>query len=110
MIHVTLISPHGPEGAAVLEMTGGVDFGVVASELGQTFYEHDGETTRAVIVLQEPGTIRFTVHTEDIGKLPDVTVIQVADGNNQLRTDLSGYDVEFERLEDLSSERQVSRP
>ncbi len=105
VIEATLISPYGAEGAALLELTGGVALGVVASEYGDTFYEHDGDNTRAVIVLDEAGSIRFTVRTEDIGELPTVTVIQVAAGDNRLRTDVSGYEVEFVRLEDLGTGR-----
>lgn len=103
VIEVMLVSPYGAEGAAVLELTGGVALGVVASEYGDTFYEHHGDTTRAVMVLDEAGTIRFTVQTEDIGELPTVTVIQVAGGDNRLRADVSGYEVEFVRHEDLGT-------
>lgn len=110
VIEATLISPYGAKGAAVLELTGGVALGVVASEYGDTFYEHHGDTTRAVIVLDEAGSIRFTVRTEDIGKLPTVTVIQVAGGDNRLRADVSGYEVEFVRHEDLGTALQRRAP
>jgi hypothetical protein len=107
---VTLLSPHGPEGAAVLELTGGVGLGVVTTALGDVFYEHDDTTTRVVIILDEPGQIEFTVRSEDVGARPSVTVVQVADGANQLRTALSSYLVEFDRIEGVTASRQRRSP
>lgn len=98
-IRVTLLSPNGPEGAAVLELTGGVGLGEVTSEIGAAFYEHDGAATRVVIILDEPGQIEFTVRSQDVGARLSVTVLQVADGSNQLRTGLSSYLVELEERE-----------
>lgn len=110
LFDVTLTSPYGPDGAAVMDLTGGVGLGVVAVGLGESFYEHSGNTTRAVVVLATPGPIHFTVRTEDVGKLPTVTLVQVADGQNQLREDLSAYDVTIERIENVTSESVVGTP
>jgi len=110
VIEMTLISPYGPEGAAVLEFSDGVGLGVVASEFGDTFYEHHDDKTVAVVVLDEPGVIRFTVRTDDIGAIPSVTVVQVADGANQLRPSISDYTVEFDQHEELSTDRQLRSP
>jgi hypothetical protein len=107
---VTLTSPYGPDGAAVVELTDAPSLGVVAVELGQSFYEHEGSTTRAVVVMATPGEIYFTAHTEDLGELPTVTLVQVADGEDQLREDLSGYDVQIERIEAIASKNQVKAP
>lgn len=110
VIEVTVVSPYGPEGAAVLELTGGIGFSVVATEAGDSFYEHDGEVTRVAVVLEQPGTIVFTVRAEDIGELPSGTLLQVADGNNRLRSDLSGYEFEFRQIEEMTSERHWRAP
>jgi hypothetical protein len=40
--------------------------------------------------------IQFHVETEDVGDLPSVRVIQVADGQNELRSSLSAYEVRVE--------------
>lgn len=96
----TLVSPMGNEASAVFELTGGVGLGSVSSFGGEVFYQHFGGSTRIVVVMNDPGEIRFKVWTEDVGQLPDVTVIQVADGEDQLRTSLSGYTVRFAREED----------
>jgi hypothetical protein len=98
----TLISPNGAEGSVVLELTGGIGLGTVSPEGGEVLYQHFGESSRIVMVLDEPGEIRFTVRTEDVGKYPDVRVIQVADGQNNLRPSVSGYEVTFTRTKDSS--------
>jgi hypothetical protein len=108
VIRVTLDTPYGADGAAVLVLTGSVGPGVVASELGDTFYGHSGGTTRAVVILDEPGHIEFTLQVEDVGARPTVTLVQVADGADQLRTSLSDYEIELEQLEDLHSNQRRS--
>lgn len=95
-ITATLVSPHGSEASAVFELTGGTGLSFVSSDDGETFYQHSGGSSRVVVVLYDPGVIRFQVETEDVGNLPSVQVIQVASGDNQLRPSLSGYDVHLE--------------
>ena len=47
LFNVTLTAPYGPDGAAVIDLIDGVGLGVVAVDLGESFYEHAGNTTRA---------------------------------------------------------------
>ena len=98
----TLVSPLGNEASAVFELTGGVGLVTVSAPGGEVFYEHFGGSTRIIVVLNDPGEVRFQVRTEDVGQPPEVSVIQVADGDNRLRTSLSGYTVRFTREEDPS--------
>ena len=81
----------------MFELTGGVGLGTVSLDGGEVFYRNSGESSRIVVVMDEPGDIRFRVRTEDVGRLPDVTVIQVAGGANELRSSLVGYEVRFTR-------------
>lgn len=92
-ITATLVSPHGSEASAVFELTGGTDLSFVSSDGGETFYQHSAGLSRVVVVLDDPGVIRFHVETEDVGDLPSVQVIQVADGRNELRSSFSAYGV-----------------
>jgi hypothetical protein len=90
----SVISPNGPEGAAVLELDG--TFPEVVAPSGTQIFTHtSGGVTRVVLVLTNPGTLEFTVTLDDVGEAPDVRVIEVADGSNGLRASLSGYHVEF---------------
>ncbi len=97
---VTLVSPVGKEASGLFELTGGVDLGTVSPLGGEVFYQHFGGSTRIVVVMDEPGEVRFQVRTEDVGILPEVTVVEVASGDNELRPSLSGYSVQVAREKD----------
>jgi hypothetical protein len=93
---VSLVSPNGTEGAAVLETN---DVGVVevTPEVGQqAFRLTAGGVTRIVVLLDEPGDIGFTLSVEDLNRPPQLQVVEVADAENRLRPDLSGYAVASE--------------
>jgi len=101
-INVTLSSPNGAEGSAVFEMAGGTGPGVVTSFGGEVYHYFNYGTgvTRVVVIMDVPGNVQFKVGTSDVGDLPVVTVLQVADGDDQLRASLSGYEVEVIPVED----------
>jgi hypothetical protein len=98
----TLYSPNGAEGSAVLELTGGIGLGTVSPIGGEVLYQHSAESTRIIVVLDEPGEVRFLVRTENVGELPVVRVVQVADGANELRSSLGDYSVSFTQEKDSS--------
>jgi len=106
----TLISPNGAEASAVFELTGGIDLSFVSTVGGEAFYQHSGGSSRIVVVLDDPGEIQFRVGTEDVGELPEVTVIQVADGANNLRASVSGYEVRVEGEKYSPGPGQGSQP
>lgn len=99
---VRLLSPNGLEGSAVVELIGGVGLGTVSPIGGEVLYEHTGVSTFVAIVLDEPGEIRFHVRTDNVGEIPEARVLQVADGANQLRRSVSGYEVAFTFEKDSS--------
>jgi hypothetical protein len=94
-----LVSPHGAEGAAVLVLAAG-DISTVEVDHGTAFVEADGTTTRLVLVLDDPGEIRFRVSVAERSEPPEATVIEVADGQNNLRNTPSTYSVEFTPVPD----------
>ncbi|NIR46287.1 MAG: hypothetical protein GWN99_17775, partial [Gemmatimonadetes bacterium] len=51
--------------------------------------------TRIVVLLDAPGTIRFTLGVEDVNRPPQLELVEVADPDNRLRGDLTGYGLEF---------------
>jgi hypothetical protein len=99
-LDISILSPSGLEGSAVLEILGGDGLGIVSTTSGQAYYSHQGDRSRAVVILDEPGVIRFQVRTEDVAVVPTVNVIQVADGNDELRTSVDGYSAVIEPLPD----------
>lgn len=96
MFRVELTSPNGAEGSAVFEIKTPASLGVVSSSVGEVYYEHNYglETSRVVVIMEQPGAVGFRIHAQEVGDLPDVTLLQVADGSDQLRADLNGYGVE----------------
>jgi hypothetical protein len=90
-----LVSPNGPEGAAVLEVNAGSVSGVTGD--GDSAYSvQAGDRLRIVLLRRTAGTLRahLTLPTTSDPGIPfDPTVIQVADSLNALRSDLTGYSV-----------------
>lgn len=95
-LNATLVSPNGDEGAALIEMTGS-GLGEVTVREGRVFTTGTGQRVRAVFVLDEPGEIRFQIEMDDPKAPISATVLEVADGTNEVRTSLTEYDVEFAR-------------
>jgi hypothetical protein len=81
--------------------------GSITSDFGDVFFQRDGNTTRVVLVLDDPGLLTFQMRVEDVSVLPEITVVQVADGNNELRLSVSGYEAEWVQLAD--SDRDLHR-
>ena len=110
VLHITLESPNSDDAAVVLELSGGSTYREYRMDLGDIFAEQDGDLTRIVAIKDDPGTIVFRMRAHDLSTLPTATVIQVADGNNDVRTSLSGYSVNFQQVPDVieASERSGS--
>lgn len=92
---VNVVSPNGFEGAAVLETA---DEGIleITSEAGQAHHWRAGDVSRVVVLLDEPGDIRFTLSVADLNRPPRLRVVEVSDPDNRLRSILLGYVVESE--------------
>jgi hypothetical protein len=106
----TLVSPNGDEGSAVFELTGGVELGAVTGFGGEVFHQHFGGSTRVVVVLDQPGQISFRIGTGDVGEPPEAAVIQVADGENELRPSVAAYRVEITEVEAGSGSQMGGSP
>lgn len=91
---VSVVSPNGSEGAALISVVG-VGVRNVESTGGRVFTFSQGDTTRILVVLDSPGELGFRISVPDVGSPPVATVVQVADGGNALRADLSAYRVRF---------------
>ena len=98
-IQVVLVSPVGNEGSGVFEVRGGAGLGVVSAPGGEVLYQHFQDRTRLVVVMADPGEIRFRIPTTEVSQVPSVEILQVADGNNDLRGSLEGYSARVSVLE-----------
>lgn len=99
-LSAVVVSPNGPEGAAVVRVSGKAVVGAQAFEgEGQVFSaQPDSLTTGVVVVRNAPGTLRFRLQVRDRGAPPPAAILlQVSDPDNRLRPSLAGYKVQFER-------------
>ena len=96
---VSLVSPNGAEGSAVLSMAGGTGLGEITTTDGEVYFHHAGGSSKVIVLLDTPGSIRFRVETQEVADLPSVAVEQVADGGNELRASVSGYQVQIVQME-----------
>jgi hypothetical protein len=93
---VTLESPHGPEGAAILEMTDQGVEGIYASAAA-LFRNRISGGYRLVLVREPAGSIQFRINLAEGNHFPEVRVIEVVDGEDERRPSVEGYEVSFER-------------
>lgn len=94
LLTTSLVSPHGPEGAALFSLVGS-GLGFVESAGGRAFTFSRGDTLRILLLLDTPGDLGFRISVPDVEHPPAVTVVQVADGDNALRADIAAYRVRF---------------
>jgi hypothetical protein len=93
---LAVVSPHGPEGAAVLRLSGG-DVETITAVNGRLFVDRQGDELTAVVVLSAPGEVLLRLLVGSVRTLPAVTLLDVAAPDNSLRGDLASYSVEFRR-------------
>ena len=90
----TVESPNGAEGAALIRLVGaGVAF--VEPLTGDLHTSVVGDTTKVLVVLDTPGDVAFRLNVADTTLTPVATLLQVADGQNELRAGLLEYSVRF---------------
>jgi len=51
--------------------------------------------TRVILVRMTPGELSMKVSLADVSQTPQVSVVEVADGDDKVRASLTGYRVEF---------------
>lgn len=92
-----LQSPHGAEGAAILQFDGARVRSVAGGEGTRVFMQPASGGTRVVAVREPAGPIEFSLTLAEGGALPRARVVEVADGQDQPRASLDGYRVTLER-------------
>ncbi|UCG85934.1 MAG: hypothetical protein JSW71_18805 [Gemmatimonadota bacterium] len=77
------------DAAAFVELTGPGINAVTAID-GELFSSRSGNTVRIVVLPNEPGVIEFLVDVDDRSIPPDARLMEVAGGDNRLRSN-AGY-------------------
>lgn len=93
----TLSGPNGPEGAAVVTLLGdGV--GAVTAVGGTEVHSRSGDGgVRIVLINEVGGDLLFRVAVADTTQPPSTVVVEVAGPDDELRSSVDGYTVEFAR-------------
>lgn len=91
-----LVSPNGDEGAAVISFAG-TGVGAIGPVSGEVFSRVDGNSVTVVVINEPGGQLSFSVALTDTLQKPVASIEQVAAPDDELRTTLSGYVVEFRR-------------
>lgn len=92
-----LESPHGAEGAALLELEGGGVQSVHAASLSLFQQPLSGGGRRLLLVREPAGRLEFRVRMAPGSAPPAVRVVEVVDGDDQQRPSVAGYTVTFTR-------------
>lgn len=93
----TLVSPNGDEGAAVVALFGEGIESVSPIAPTQVFPRINDDGARIVLVNQDGGLLEFRVALTDMTRKPDVVVVEVAGPDDELRSDVTAYDLELIR-------------
>jgi len=94
---VTLVSPNGPEGAAVVELLGD-GLGEITAYGDTEVYSYASEgRTRVVLIDPSGGTLAFRVAVADTTQRPTSVVREVAGLDDELRPTTAGYVLELSR-------------
>lgn len=88
---ISVVSPNGPEGAAVLETEDRGVLSVASAPSGQVFIGGTQLLTRIIVILSEPGPIVATLNVADVNDPPRFRIVEVADDSNVVRESLGGY-------------------
>jgi hypothetical protein len=91
----SIISPNGSEGAAILEVAGPVDT-VTATSDSRVFSSVTPTGRRVIVVRGNPGNLSVKIRVPDVSRPPQVSIIEIADGDDRIRASLNGYRVEFD--------------
>ena len=94
-ITVSIVSPNGAEGAAILDIVGPVETVTGANDVS-AYPTPSATGTRVVLVRMTPGSLQVRLGIPDVSRPPSVSVIEVADGNDRLRESVGGYSVELD--------------
>lgn len=91
----TVSGPNGAEGAAVVVL---LEAGVTdVAGVGDTeaFFEQRGDATQVVLINEVGGDLIFTARVSDVTLPPGHVVQQVAGPDDELRSDVTAYSIEY---------------
>jgi hypothetical protein len=97
VLTATLVSPIGPEGAAVVDLLGEGLGDVTPADDTKVYSHAAGGRTRVVLIAPTGGTLAFRVAVADTTRPPTYVVREVAGPDDELRATTAGYVLELRR-------------
>ena len=97
ILTATFKSPNGAEGAALVVLMGPGIGEVTPVGSNQLYSNSSLDEVRIVLINQNDGTLAFRVEVADTTIKPAAIVEEVANPDNQIRSTLDGYQLEFRR-------------
>lgn len=94
-ITATVVGPNGAEGAAVLVLLESGVTNVVGVGDTEAFSESTGDATQIVLINETGGALTFTATVSDVSLPPAHVVQQVAGPDDELRSDVTAYSLEY---------------
>lgn len=96
-ITATVVGPNGPEGAAVVILLEAGVTNVVGVGDTEAFAEQGADATHVVLINQLGGVLTFRADVSDTTLPPASVVQQVAGLDDELRSDVTVYSLEYTR-------------
>lgn len=94
LLDASIESPHGPEGAVLLDVSTDEVLSVRALDSETEIVGRPaGERAQIAVIRHRPGTISFRLRAVKSEEPPEIRILQVADWENRLRDGLDGYRV-----------------
>jgi hypothetical protein len=93
-VSLHVLSPNGPEGAALVRLEGGIDR-VEATATGWLLTDVIADTTWVMVARDTPGELSFRIHVRAGGQLRDAQLIEVSGPDDTMRSQTAGYHVEI---------------
>ncbi len=97
-LDAVLLSPHGREGAASIEVDA-VIHQIEAPSSTVVYSDIIDGRTRVILVARSGTHLTFRFLAPDVHRPPDVRILEVASPANELRSGLDGYRVDFAKVQ-----------
>ncbi len=91
-LEFTVVSPNGPEGAALIDLQTAAS-GPITATGARVFANRLSNRTRILLVRTNPGTLTFRISVSDVRTPPAAALLEVAGPTNQIRS-ITGYRIE----------------
>lgn len=95
VVTARLISPHADDAAALIELSGSVDSVSAPSDIAVYSQATGTGVTRVLLIRETPGAMQLTLRLARGSSAPAAKVLEVSNGQDEPRADVTAYKVEY---------------